>query len=218
MADGEGGTGQESGSQTSGAGQESGQQQQGNGQQGGQQQGTGQEPGQQGGGQGGQEFDLASIQDPALKGYLEALSRDVQESRREAATYRTQLRDAQQQVQQFQRQNETDAQRLEREQRERDAETERLRQENRDLKVGTAATAAATKANALNPATVVGLISSKVQLDDQGNPTNVDALITDLKKSDPYLFRRVSGDAGGGSGEQRPSGSMNDMIRGAFGR
>lgn len=200
-------------------GQEPGQQAQGTSQEDGQQGGTGQESGQQGQeGQESQTFDLDAIQDPALKGYLSTLAKDVRESRQEAANYRTQLRQTQNQLQELTRKGETDADRQERERKEAQEERAKLIEENRNLKVGQAAVSAATKAMALNPATVAGLISSKVTLDENGDPTNVDALISDLKRTDAYLFKRISGDAGGGGGEQRPANNMNDNIRNALGR
>lgn len=159
---------------------------------------------------------LESIQDPNLKAYLKRMAKDTRESRQEAANYRTKYQTALQERDTLARQNETDAERIQREQQEAEQERERLRQENRDLKVGTALTAAVTKANAYNPDTVTALLNARVELDDDGKPTNVDDLVADLKRTDPYLFRRESADAGagsGGTGGQAATG-MNDFIRG----
>src|SRR5690349_7375526 len=128
MADENGAQGQEPGTGTTGAGQEpTGQQQ---GQDG--QQGSGQAPEHQQAPQ----FDLSQIQDPALRAYLEGQQAEAREARREAANYRTQLRDVQQQHDQFRQQHETDEQRAQREAAEREQRLTALEAENRLLKVG----------------------------------------------------------------------------------
>lgn len=199
-------TGQEPGQGTNGTGQEppAGQQ--------------GQEPGQ-GQPANGAEFDLSKVEDPGLKAYLEKLSSDTQEARQEAARYRTELRTAQQAAQEAARANESAEQRAERERQEREQETERLRAENRDLKVGTVVRDQAAKANALNPTAVYALIKDRVTVDDDGKPTNVDALLTELKRTDAYLFKRTTADAGEGAGAgSGPASTMNDQIRQMAGR
>jgi len=193
------GTGQEPTGQQSGAGQESGQQQQG----------------QQGPPAGPHGFDLSTIQDPALRAYLESQQRDTAEARQEAARYRTELRTAQAAEQTRARASETADQTAQREQTERNAEVDSLRTENRDLKVGGVVRSAATTAKAFNPETVWQMIRDKVQVDDKGAAINVEALMAGLKRTDAYLFQRgrATADAGGaGSG---PVLSMNDRIRAA---
>lgn len=206
----QGGQGQESGTQqgagTQGAGQEppqgGGQSQEGGQQQQGQQQQTG-------------EFDLSTIQDPALRAYLEKVQKDAQEARQEAARYRTERNTYQQQAQTFQRQNETEQERQQREAQEAQERLERLERENRELRVGTALQAAATQAHAFNPALVASMLDAKVTLDDKGNPVNVQDLLKDLRQSDPYLFKRTDANGGEGTGQQgQPTGNMNDVIRG----
>lgn len=212
MSQGANEPGQEPGQQAAGGqGQEppaTGTQQ---GQEPGGQQGQGQEPGTQQGDQ----IDLNTVQDPALRAYLEKVQKDAKEAREEAARYRTERNTLQQAEQERQRANETEAQRLERERQEQAQETDRLRRENEDLRKGTAVREAAERAKALNPSTVYALIRDKVTLDDQGKPNNVDALLKDLRKTDAYLFARgANADAGEGNGdESAPGGSMNDRIR-----
>jgi predicted RNase H-like nuclease (RuvC/YqgF family) len=172
--------------------------------------GQGQEPNQQ-----GDQIDLSTIQDPALRAYLENVQKDTKEARDEAARYRTERNTLQQAEAERQRANETEAQRLERERQEQAEETARLKRENEDLRKGQAVTKAAEKAKALNPSTVYALIKDRVTLDDQGQPNNVDDLLKDLRKTDAYLFARgANADAGEGNGdESAPTGSMNDRIR-----
>lgn len=212
----EGGQGQESGTPngTQGQGQES---TQGNGTQGQESgsQGTQSQQGQQG--QQGDQFDLSQVQDPAVRAYLEKVQRDAQEARQEAARYRTERNTFQQQAQEYQRQNETEQERQQREAQEATERLERLERENRELRVGTALQAAATQANAFNPALVAQMLDSKVTLDDKGQPTNLQDLLKDLRQSDPYLFKRANANAGEGNdgGDPPPAGGMNDLIRGA---
>lgn len=208
MSDNGNGQGQESAGATQGQGQESTQgSRQGQGQESAQQQG------QQDQGQGGQ-FSLDSITDPAIRAYVEAQQREAAEARREAGRYRTERNTFQQQVQTFQQQNETDQERQQREAQEAQERVERLERENRDLRVNGALTAAAATAKAHNPATVTAMLSAKVTLDDDGNPTNLQDLIRDLRQSDPYLFKATDNGAGEGAGQQSGgTTSMNDVIR-----
>lgn len=161
--------------------------------------------------------DLTAITDPTLRSYVESQLRDAAEARQEAARYRTQAREAQGKVTEYERASETAEQTAERERAERDAETERLRQENRDLRVGGTVKAAALEAKAFDPELVYTLVESQVVLDEQGGPTNVAALLSDLRRDKPYLFRRT--DAGAGAGADPGStpgagGGINAFIRG----
>jgi hypothetical protein len=205
-------TGQESGQGATGTGQEP------TGQQGAQQgQGTGQESGngQQGSDQrgSGADFDLSKIQDPNLRAYLEHQQKATAEARREAATYRTQLREVQANLTQQQQANETAEQKAQREQVERDERTQRLEQENRDLKVGAVVRSAAATAKAFSADTVWAMIKDQVTTDDQGKPTNVEALIADLKRDHAYVFQRARSTAVAGAGGTGPALTMNDRIR-----
>ena len=189
-------TGQESGA-GAGQGQESGQQGQN------QQQGTG----QQGQGQASQ-FDLSTIQDPALRSYLETIQKDLSETRQEAARYRTE-RNTLQQAQ------ETEAERIQREAAERDERLRTLEEENRALKVNGLVETAAKEAKAHNPATVVRMLASQVELGEDGKPKNLTDLLTALRQSDPYLFKRQNNNAGDGQGDDDTGTSdMNSLIRG----
>jgi hypothetical protein len=165
--------------------------------------------------QGNQGIDLNTIQDPAVKAYLEKVQKDAQEARQEAARYRTERNNFQQQVQTFQQQNESEQERATREAAERQERLEALERENRDLKVGAAIRTAAEGAKAFNPALIASMLDGKVTLDDKGQPTNLQDLLKDLRQSDPYLFKRADANGGEGTGqEQAPTGTMNDVIRG----
>lgn len=171
--------------------------------------------------QGTGQFDLSTIQDPALRAYLEKMAGETERARQEAARYRTERATLQEQVQQFQRQNETDQERQQREAAEAQQRLERLESENRDLKVGAAFRDAASAAKAFSPTAVWDLVKARgiqVEVDDQGKPTNTAAILAGLQQSDPYLFPRTpqGADGGGAGGGQAPgaTGGINDLIRG----
>lgn len=165
------------------------------------------------------EFDVSQIQDPAVRAWAQAMEKSAREARQEAARYRTERNSGREQFQQFRQQHESEQDRLERERKERDSQFERLQAENRDLKVGGDARRAATEANAFNPELVYSHIRDRIETDGSGKPTNLADLIKDLRKTDPYLFRRAEADAGAGRGQgNRPARSMNDEIRRLAGR
>lgn len=165
-------------------------------------------------------FDPATIQDPALRAWAETQAAELARARGEAAQFRTERAAAQQQVQQFQRQNETAEQQAQRESAERDARYAALEQENRSLKVGTAVQGAAATAKAFNPSLVADMLQGRVELDAEGKPSNVAALLAALKASDPYLFAVTpqSGDAGAGRGTGSAPGpsSAGESINAAL--
>lgn len=197
-----GSQGQESGSQSQGQGQESGQQQT-------QQQSQSSSDQQQG-------FDFATIQDPALRAWAEKVDKDAREAREQAARYRTERNQYETKVQEFQRAQESDQERLAREQQEREERLQALERENRDLKVNTKVETAAKAARAHNPATVVRMLAGQVELDEKGEPKNLQDLLTSLKETDPYLFKRQNQNAGDGQGdgEEATVSDMNSLIRG----
>ena len=66
-------------------------------------------------------------------------------------------------------------------------------------KAGKAAvTSAATKANAIDVDAVFALVSSKLDYDDDGEPTNVDDVLATAKTDHPKLFRAAAGQGDGG--------------------
>lgn len=220
MADtGNAGAGQEPGQQGQQTGQEPAATDQSQGQQ---PQGTGQAPGQQQQGQQGTDDglpDLSGITDPALRAWVVQQAKDAKDARAEAARFRTEFRSAQDQVTQYQRQNETAEQKAEREAAEHQAALDALKAENRNLKLGSQWTTAATAAKALDSVALLNLLGGpdKIDLDDDGKATNLDALLTEAKAQYPWAFSRTAGADGheGGGSEQGPTaGSMNDWIRG----
>lgn len=184
----------------------------------------GQEPGtQQAGGTGTDgadgQIDVEKITDPALKAFVIKTRQAAEEARKDAAKHRTEAQALQAKVTEQERANETAEQAAAREAQERDQRAKALENENRTLKVGVAVRTAAEAAKAVRPDAVLAMIGHKVTLDDQGKPTNVDALLADLRQTDPYMFKRTSNDGGQGRDTGEPTGdTMNDRIRGMAGR
>lgn len=210
MTDTSGTQGQESGNQQGTQGQESGSQSSGQGQESGQQQNQQTAQGNQGQADG---FDFSTIQDPALRAWAEKVDKDAREARAEAARYRTERNQFQTQAQEYQRAQETEQERVQREQQERDERLRALEDENRTLKVNSRVESAAKDARAHNPATVVQMLASRVELDDKGEPKNIQDLLTSLRETDPYLFKRQQNNAGE-AGESGEVSDMNSLIRG----
>ena len=210
---GNGGQGQEPGTQTQGQGQEPGSQQdQKNG-------GQGQEPGGQQGGNG--PADISTMSEAELRSYAERLQKDAGQARQEAATYRTQYQTAQQKVTEAERASMTEAQRVQADLEAAQTRAQELEAKVKDLTVGATARDALSQAGAFNPQTALRTLDlSAVETDADGNPTkeSLEAAISKLKASDPYLFRRTAtADAGAGGGQGgAPEGgtSINDFVRG----
>lgn len=78
----------------------------------------------------------------------------------------------------------------------------------------------AARLNFVNPNLAHRLIDpSAITYDESGKALNVEALLKDLVKSDPYLVSRRSSDAGAGTGQTNNGGqTMNDLLRQAAGR
>lgn len=88
-----------------------------------------------------------------------------------------------------------------------------------DANARSAVTDAATKVNAVSTRAVYALIRSDLEFDDDGEPTNVDALLKRAQKDEPSLFRAAAGSGDGGA--TGPAGTENDMnarLRRAAGR
>jgi hypothetical protein len=222
--------GQESGAGNQGQGQESASQDQQGNQSG--QQAQGQESGQ-GGQQQGQQGqstdapDVTSMSEAELRTYAAKLQKDAGEARRQAATYRTQHQQAQQQLTEAQRAQMTEQQRIEHDLQqaqasvqERDTQLQALQAQVEDLTRGAAVREALAQAGALNPATAYKVGDwSGVTLREDGtlDSETFKAAVSKLRSSDDYLFRRgASADAGAGTsgGAPEAGSSINDMIRG----
>lgn len=174
---------------------------------------TGQEPTNGG----TQAPDLSTLPDD-VRSYVETVARQAAEARQEAARYRTERNGLQSKVTEFQQANETAEQRAQREAEEHQQRLATLEAENKALRVGGQWTTAATAAKALDPGALLALVGGvdKVETDESGKATNLDALLSAAKQQYPWAFARPStadGGAGAGGGVGPTGGGINDFIR-----
>ncbi len=82
-----------------------------------------------------------------------------------------------------------------------------------------AITDAATKLNAISLKAVIAMVTPDLDYDDDGEPTNVTALLAQLKKDEPQMFKASQGSGDGGKGQDRASKTdINTALRGVAGR
>lgn len=84
---------------------------------------------------------------------------------------------------------------------ERDAAAKRAEEADiklRNANARVAVTEAATNAKAISAAAVYALIRPDLEFDDDGEPTNVAALLAQVQRKEPLLFRAANGSADGG--------------------
>jgi membrane protein involved in colicin uptake len=160
--------------------------------------------------------DLSKITDPVLKSYVEQQLKDAKEARRQAAAERRARREAQDKVDKFERDKMTEAQRAEADRKALEADRDALAKRLAERELSDAVTDAAKTALAISPTAVWKQIRDDIEIDTKtGKATNVTQLITALKASDPYMFKRVDGDAGAGRGTPNggQAGDMNAQLR-----
>jgi hypothetical protein len=84
----------------------------------------------------------------------------------------------------------------------------------RDMSARSAVTDAASKANAKHPTLIYRAVKDELEFDDEGNVTNVDAVLKALKAEAPDLFPAAAGSGDGGRGAAgRDVGNVNDLFR-----
>jgi hypothetical protein len=148
---------------------------------------------------------------------------EIVKLRNETAALRRQLQALQKQAKQEAQETLTEAERIAAEKAAIEAEKAALERERRVFGLRQAALAAASRAGAIYPDVIDALLVSRmdqIDFDDSGRPQNVDALVAELRKTHPGLFRAPAGTADGGAGtSSRPAaGGMNEFIRRAAGR
>lgn len=142
-----------------------------------------------------------------------ALTRELAAVRREAAGYRTKLKG-------YEDADKTAAEKANERIAELEAERDALAAARREDTLRLAASAAARKLGFRNPDLAYRLVASgSVEYDDAGQPKNVEKVLDDIAKVDPYLVSGSS-DWGGGPRNPAPSGAadMNQIIRQRAGR
>ena len=127
------------------------------------------------------------------------------------------LKDAQARISEFENRDKSDTERLTAERDALKEQAETALQKLQTANARAAVTEAATKANAVSPRAVFALIREDIRYDDDGEPTNVAALLKAAQADEPSLFRKSGGKGDGGeTGSPSPNGTndqMNDFIR-----
>jgi hypothetical protein len=137
------------------------------------------------------------------------LQKELAQARKDAAKYREELRlrDEATKTEDQKRQDRLTA---------LEAENRTLSEARRGDQARLAAYTAAAKAGFRNPQVAYNAIAGSVEYDAEGKATNIDRLLTDLAKSDPYMVNGTA-DFGQGPRGAAPSAGANvdDMIRAA---
>jgi hypothetical protein len=132
---------------------------------------------------------------------------EIRKLRKEAAGYRKK-------VEEYESANQTEAEKRDAALKAAEDRATTLETRLRDLSARSAVTDAASKANAISTTAVYALIRSDLEFDDNGEPTNVQALIKQAQKDEPALFRAANGSGDGGRGAAgRDVGNVNDLFR-----
>jgi small-conductance mechanosensitive channel len=134
---------------------------------------------------------------------------EIRKLRRESAAYRKR-------VEEYESANQTEADKREAALKAAEDRAAALETRLRDLSARSAVTDAAKDAKAISTRAVYFAIRDDLEYDDDGTPTNVDALIKQLVKEEPALFdlRAANGSGDGGKGGASQNvGNVNDLFR-----
>jgi hypothetical protein len=150
---------------------------------------------------------------------VDAIRAELEELRKEAAKYRTEnkrLTDAQKAADDAKL---SEADRLQRQLDELKAQNADLQAREKESAFQRAAIAAATKLGFRNPDLAARLLDrSSIDYNDAGQPRNLERLLGEILRAEPYLGRSAP-DFGGGQRGAAPQGTdMNAFIRKAAGR
>ena len=143
---------------------------------------------------------------------------EAKKLRSEASSLRRRLKEAEGKVQSYEDASKTEAERQAEALKAAQDRATNLEQRVRDLTAQTVVTDAARTAGAVAPSLIYRAVRGDLEFDEDGNPTNVDAVLADLKKSTPEVFRAAggSGDGGKGTSTNTPidrKAALNQAIR-----
>lgn len=127
------------------------------------------------------------------------------EVRREAASYRTKVRELEQQVEQLQQAQMSEQERIVAERDTLRAERDRLDNELAHMRKASAITQAAVAARVVDPELAVALLADGVSLDDDGKPVGVAEAVAQLVEAKPYLVASGTVTVPGSPAGQPPS-------------
>jgi hypothetical protein len=127
------------------------------------------------------------------------------------------LKDAQKRIADFENKDKSETERLTAERDTLKTQAETALQKLQLANARSAVSEAAVKANAVSPRAVFALIREDLEYDDDGEPTNVAALLKQAQADEPSLFRKSGGKGDGGetgaAGASGTNDQMNDFIR-----
>lgn len=151
---------------------------------------------------------------------LEQAQAELERTRREAANYRTRLREAEAKVRAHEDAQLSEMERAQREAREAAQREREAREELKAVRTRTEIERAATKLGIVDADAAARLLDQgTLDFDERGALKNVEAVLRDLVRERPYLLatRRPGADAGSGRNQDAPV-DMNTLIRRAGGR
>lgn len=147
----------------------------------------------------------------------DAANRELERTRREAAKYRTRVRELEEAEQARREAEMTELEKAQAESARLRAEADAAREHARTIATQAAVTAAAAKAQFADPADALAFIASQVEYDDAGTPTNVDELVRNLAAAKPHLVNPAPGASGGNpprpGGSGAPQQTAADLLR-----
>jgi len=140
--------------------------------------------------------------------------------RKEAAKYRRELRAAEAKLREHEQAKLSETERLQQRVKELEGEVEQARKKAQTAALRSHVSQAAGRLGFQNPTVAYRLLDlDKLEFDDDDEPKNLDALLRELLRSEPYLARAGSADGGEGRRSGSAAGQdMNSLIRSAAGR
>lgn len=166
--------------------------------------------------------DTAPSPDPTPLADVDALRKELEAARKEAANYRVRLRGSETELSTYKRAGETETEKAARERDEAKAQVEALLGTVRESNLRSVVMAEGSKAGAVYPDALVALVKSagEVEYDEAHAPKDVVKRIAELKKAYPALFRAVAGSADGGAGRDDVDNTTrlhgDDLLRAAY--
>jgi len=183
-------------------------------------QGTGQDSGAgsgagQGSQQGGSEGSQGTPSDGGQSQRSDDAAAVIARLNAEAKDWRQKYEAEQTKVREFEQQGLSELEKAQQRLAEEERRRTELEQQNQELRLAGVVREAAVKAKALDPDLIWRTVDlSRVEYDAKGQPTNLDALVAEVRKAHPILFETPRGSADGGArGGAAPSADMNELIR-----
>lgn len=148
----------------------------------------------------------------------EGLKRALEAERQQRKQFERQLREAQRKAAAADSATLSEQERLTKRLAELEAKEREWETERRETRLKERTVAALEGARAKSPARVYRLLRPDLELDDDGEPRNLAAVLRTTKQEFPELFYATNGSADGGAGTGGVEQDMNVMIRRAAGR